>query len=127
MEERKDEHAWPLKTKLSEGYQFFTKSDLLEFLSQVDDETPIWLNNYWQPVRQITQRPMELLAVRPDGVHIAQQLSISSTRASTPCGHTRCGYSTNRHYRHVTVVLDGNVLVPSVVPVLTEAVARGFS
>lgn len=65
------ENTWPLKNKLPEGYQFFTKSDLLEFLSEVDDETPIWLNNYWQPVRQITQRPMEFLAVRPDGVHIA--------------------------------------------------------
>src|SRR5690606_28397524 len=65
------ENTWPLKNKLPEGYQFFTKADLLEFLSEVDDETPIWLNNYWQPVRQITQRPMEFMAVRPDGVHIA--------------------------------------------------------
>lgn len=65
------ENTWPLKNKLPEGYQFFTKADLLEFLSEVDDETPIWLNNYWQPVRQITQRPMEFMAARPDGVHIA--------------------------------------------------------
>jgi len=65
------ENTWPLKNKLPEGYQFFTKADLLEFLSDVDDETPIWLNNYWQPERQITQRPMEFLAIRPDGVHLA--------------------------------------------------------
>lgn len=65
------ENTWPLKHKLPEGYQFFTKADLLEFLSEVDDETPIWLNNYWQPVRQITQRPMEFMGVRPDGVHVA--------------------------------------------------------
>lgn len=71
MEERENEHAWPLKNKLSPGYQFFTKADLLELLSEVDEETPIWLNNYWQPMRQITQRPMELFALRPDGVHIA--------------------------------------------------------
>lgn len=36
------ENTWPLKNKLPEGYQFFTKADLLEFLS-----------------------------IRPDGVHIA--------------------------------------------------------
>lgn len=65
------ENTWPQKNKLPEGYQVFTKSDLLEFLSELDDETPIWLNNYWPPVRQITQRPMEFLPVRPDGVHIA--------------------------------------------------------
>lgn len=65
------EHVWPLKNKLPEGYQFFTKEDLLEFLSEVDAETPIWLDNYWQPIRQITQRPMELMAIDSDGVHIA--------------------------------------------------------
>lgn len=65
------ENTWPLRNKLPKGYHFFTKADLLEFLSEVDDETPIWLNNYWQPVRQITQRPMEFMAVHPDGVHLA--------------------------------------------------------
>lgn len=64
------ENTWPLKNKLPEGHQFFTKADLLEFLSEVDDETPIWLNNYWQPIRQITQRPMDLMANRPDGIHL---------------------------------------------------------
>lgn len=71
MEAHENGQAWPLKNKLHEGYQVFTKVDLLELLGQINDETPIWLNNYWQPLRQITQRPMEFLAVRPDGVHIA--------------------------------------------------------
>lgn len=65
------EHRWPLKNKLPEGYLHFTKADLLEFLSYVDDDAPIWLNNYWQPVRQITQRPLEMMATDDDGVHLA--------------------------------------------------------
>lgn len=43
---------------------------LREILDEVDDETPLWINNYWQPIRQITQRPVDLIAIRPDGVHL---------------------------------------------------------
>ncbi|WP_454301179.1 hypothetical protein [Salana multivorans] len=50
------ENPWPLKNKFPEEYLFFTKADLLEFLSDLDDQTPIWIDNYWQPVRQITPR-----------------------------------------------------------------------
>lgn len=65
-----NEYTWPLKNALPEGCQFFTKADLLEFLSDIDDEAPIWINNHRQLVRRITQRPMALLAAGPDGVHI---------------------------------------------------------
>lgn len=64
------ENPWPLKNKLPEEYLFFTKADLLEFLSDLDDQTPIWIDNYWQPVRQITQRPLEVITSWPDGVHL---------------------------------------------------------
>ncbi len=47
----------------------FTKGELIEFLDQVDDETPLWIDNYWQLLRQITQRPIDLIAVSTDGVH----------------------------------------------------------
>lgn len=64
------ENTWPLKNRLPEGHLFLTKAELLEILDEVDDETPLWINNYWQPIRQITQRPVDLIAIRPDGVHL---------------------------------------------------------
>ncbi|MGV9768314.1 hypothetical protein ACWDR7_02345 [Microbacterium sp. NPDC003461] len=64
------ENTWPLKNKLPEGHLFLTKAELIEILDEVDDETPLWINNYWQPIRQITQRPVDLIAIRPDGVHL---------------------------------------------------------
>ncbi len=64
------EHTWPLKNRIPAEFVFFTKGELIEILDGIDDETPIWINNYWQPVRQITQRPMEVYANRPDGIHL---------------------------------------------------------
>ncbi|GAB2506681.1 hypothetical protein GCM10027064_00210 [Microbacterium petrolearium] len=64
------ENTWPLKNRLPEGHLFLTKAELLEIRDEVDDETPLWINNYWQPIRQITQRPVDLIAIRPDGVHL---------------------------------------------------------
>lgn len=65
------EHPWPLKNKLPAGHQHFTKSELLEILEEVnDEETPIWIDNYWQIRRQITQRPVELMYIDDDGFHI---------------------------------------------------------
>ena len=64
-------NTWPLKKPLPHGHRFITKSGLMEVLDMVDDDTPIWINNYWQPIRQITQRPVDLIAIRPDGLHIA--------------------------------------------------------
>lgn len=43
---------------------------LREILDEVDGETPLWINNYGQPIRQIAQRPVDLIAIRPDGVHL---------------------------------------------------------
>ncbi|GAA2181807.1 hypothetical protein GCM10009785_18400 [Brooklawnia cerclae] len=66
------EHAWPLKNKLPADYVQFTKSDLVEFLDLIeDDETPVWIDNYWQIKQQITQRPIELLYISEDGAHFA--------------------------------------------------------
>lgn len=64
------EHDWPLKNKLPEGHQHFTKVDLMEIFAEVDDDDPVWIDNYWQPVRQITQRPIEIIAHSEDGWHI---------------------------------------------------------
>lgn len=64
-----NDHAWPLRRRLPEGFQFLTKVDVMEFLSGVDDATPIWVDNYWQPVRQIAQRPLGVIGNDPDGVH----------------------------------------------------------
>ena len=63
------DNIWPLKNRLPEGHQFLTKSDVIESLNGLDDDTPVWIDNYWQPVRQITQRPVDLIAARPDGIH----------------------------------------------------------
>lgn len=63
------DNTWPLKNRLPAGHQFFTKSDVIEFLDGLDDDTPIWIDNYWQPLRQITQRPVDLIAARADGIH----------------------------------------------------------
>ncbi|GAA5202184.1 hypothetical protein [Microbacterium jejuense] len=63
------DNTWPLKNRLPEGHQFFTTSDVIEFLSGFDDDTPVWIDNYWQPVRQITQRPLDLIAAGSDGIH----------------------------------------------------------
>lgn len=65
------EHPWPLKNKLPAGHQPFTKWELLEMLEDVPDpETPIWIDNYWQIRRQITQRPVDLMYIATDGFHI---------------------------------------------------------
>lgn len=64
-----NDHAWPLRRKLPEGFQFMTKTEVVEFLAYFDDDTPIWIDNYWQPVRQIAQRPLEVITNQPDGVH----------------------------------------------------------
>lgn len=64
-------HDLPLKNRLPEGYQPFTKADLLDFLAEAGDrDTPIWIDNYWQPVRGITQRPIELMGCSEDGIHL---------------------------------------------------------
>jgi hypothetical protein len=66
------DHPWPLKNKLPAGHQHMTKSDLLDLLEAVPDpETPIWIDNYWQIGRQITQRPVDLMYIATDGFHIA--------------------------------------------------------
>jgi hypothetical protein len=65
------EHPWPLKNSLPIGHSHFTKAELIELLAHVeDDETPIWIDNYWQLRRQITQRPIELMYAADDGFHI---------------------------------------------------------
>lgn len=63
-------HPWPLKNRIPDAFEFFTKAELIEFLDEVPDDTPIWIDNYWQIRHQITQRPVELLYVNPDGFHI---------------------------------------------------------
>lgn len=63
------DHTWPLKNRLPKGHEFLTASDAIELLSDVPGDTPIWIDNYWQPVRQIAQRPADLIAVGPDGIH----------------------------------------------------------
>lgn len=67
-------HPWPLANTLPTGYQPLTLGDLREILSLIEsanDNTRIWLDNYWQPVRQITQRPVELIYHGEDGIHLA--------------------------------------------------------
>lgn len=64
------DHSWPLRRPIPREFVFFTKADLLEALSDADDDAPIWIDNYWQPVRQIAQRPLELIAAGPDGIHL---------------------------------------------------------
>ncbi|TNC16623.1 hypothetical protein FHE66_14705 [Georgenia sp. 311] len=64
-----NEHPWPLRRTPPEDFEFFTKAEVLEFLAYFDDETPIWIDNYWQPVRQIAQRPLEVIGSHPDGIH----------------------------------------------------------
>jgi hypothetical protein len=64
-------HDWPLKNPLPDGHQHFTKSELIEILNEVDgDDEPVWIDNYWQPVRQITQRPIDVIGHSEDGWHI---------------------------------------------------------
>jgi hypothetical protein len=63
-------HPWPLKNRIPDAFEFFTKAELIEFLDEVPDDTPIWIDNYWQIRHQITQRPVELLYADPDGFHI---------------------------------------------------------
>ncbi|MFC7581392.1 hypothetical protein ACFQ23_00615 [Schaalia naturae] len=65
------DHSWPLRRRLPAGFAFFTKTSLLECLDEVGDDEPIWLDNYWQPIRQITQRPLELIYPHDDGLHLA--------------------------------------------------------
>lgn len=65
------EHPWPLKNKPPAEHQRITKSELLRFLEEIPDpDTPIWIDNYWQVRRQITQRPVELMYPSEDGFHI---------------------------------------------------------
>jgi hypothetical protein len=66
------EHPWPLKNKLPEGHRHFTKADLLEIFEEAKlaDDDPIWIDNYWQIRRQITQRPIEVMYIDNDGFHI---------------------------------------------------------
>lgn len=64
-------YDWPLKNRLPEGYRQFTKADLLDFLAEAGDrDTLIWIDNYWQPVRGITQRPIELMGFSEGGIHL---------------------------------------------------------
>ena len=63
-------HPWPLKNRIPAEFEFFTKAELIEFLDEVPDDTPIWIDNYWQVRHQITQRPVEVLYADPDGFHI---------------------------------------------------------
>jgi hypothetical protein len=64
------EHNWPLKNKLPEGHQHFTSRELIDLLEEFDDDMPVWIDNYWQPVRQITQRPIDVIMRSSDGWHI---------------------------------------------------------
>jgi len=64
--------TWPLRNKhLPESFAFFTKGEVGEMLSEFDDDTAIWLANYWQPENDgetleqeqlLIGRPMALLA-----------------------------------------------------------------
>ncbi|WP_159599183.1 hypothetical protein [Agromyces humi] len=67
-----DDHPWPLKNKLPDGHEHFTRAMLIEFLDAagVEDDSPIWIDNYRQIRHMIAQRPMEVLAVHSDGVHL---------------------------------------------------------
>lgn len=52
-------HPWPLKNRLPEHHQHFTRAELIEFLdgAGVEDDTPIWIDNYRQIRHSIAQRP----------------------------------------------------------------------
>ena len=66
------EYNWPLrKKKLPEGHVFFTKDEMLELLDDpsIQGDAPIWIDNYWQPIRQIAQRPLDVIINGQDGVH----------------------------------------------------------
>ncbi|MGO2048041.1 hypothetical protein [Brachybacterium alimentarium] len=66
-----ENHSWPLKKRLPEGCQPFTKADPLDHLAEAsDDDAPIWIDNYWQPIRGITQRPVELMVSSEDDIHL---------------------------------------------------------
>lgn len=64
------DHPWPLKNRTPAGHEFFAKDELLEALAHVPDDTPIWIDNYWQVRHQITQRPLEVLYPDVDGFHL---------------------------------------------------------
>jgi hypothetical protein len=66
------EHPSPLKNPLPKGHQHFTKADLVEIWEEagVKDDDPIWIDNYWQVRRQITQRPIDVMYSDDDGFHI---------------------------------------------------------
>lgn len=59
------EQNWPLKNKLPEGHQH-----LIEIFAELEDDNPVWIDNYWQPVRQITQRRIDVIGHGEDGWHI---------------------------------------------------------
>jgi len=65
-------HRWPLKNKLPDPHIPIARADLEEFLdaARVQPDDAIWTDNYWQPVRQITQRPVDLIYISEDGVHL---------------------------------------------------------
>ena len=63
-------HPWPLKNPLPERHQYFTRQELIEFLDGVDDDTPVWIDNYRQIRHSIAQRPIDVIAMHSDGVHI---------------------------------------------------------
>jgi len=64
------EHNWPLKNKLPEGHQHFTTHELIELFQEIGEDEPVWIDNYWQPIRQITQRPIDVVGRSADGWHI---------------------------------------------------------
>lgn len=64
------EHTWPLRKSVAADHRFLTKADLIEALNGLADDTPLWIDNYWQPVRQIAQRPVDLISNLPDGIHL---------------------------------------------------------
>jgi hypothetical protein len=65
-------HPWPFKNPVPEHHQHFTRSELIDFLdgAGVGDDTPIWIDNYRQIRHSIAQRPIDVIAIHIDGVHI---------------------------------------------------------
>jgi len=64
------EHDWPSKNKLPEGRQHFTTHELIEMFQEIGEDEPVWIDNYWQLIRRITQRPIDVVSRSADGWHI---------------------------------------------------------
>lgn len=65
------DHPWPLKKKLPKGHVPLTKAELVEILESLPDDAPLWIDNHRQPIRSITQRPVDLMYIGVGGLHIA--------------------------------------------------------